>query len=50
MKVSELITLLEKANPDAVVHASDIYEEGIFEITGMIFDKGTVNLTGENND
>ena len=50
MKVHELRTMLERANPDAIIFASDIYDEGEFAITGMLFSEANVILTGENND
>ena len=48
MTVKELIKLLEHTNPDAEVYASDIYGEGVFPITGYVYDEQEVTLTGEN--
>ena len=47
MTVRELITMLMKVNMDAVVTASDIYDDGTFSITGMVFNEAGVDLTGE---
>ncbi|MCH8210708.1 MAG: hypothetical protein IIB99_04985 [Planctomycetes bacterium] len=48
MTVKELIFALQECNPDAEVHASDIYGEGVFPITGYVYDEQEVTLTGEN--
>lgn len=50
MTVKQLIDMLQRANPDADVVASDIYGEGTFGITGMVFGTDTVDLTGEDMD
>jgi len=47
MVVQELIALLSKLAPEAVVTASDVYGERTFEITGATYDAHTVELTGE---
>ncbi len=54
MTVLELINMLQTpgTNVDAKVVAIDLYNEGTFPITGMIYNLhgDTVELTGENND
>lgn len=50
MTVKELIDMLSEANPDAKVTACDLYSEGEFNITGMIYNDDGVELTGENTE
>lgn len=46
--VAELIEMLEATgSPSAMVVASDVYGEGEFPITGMVFNGDKVDLTGE---
>ena len=47
MTVKELIEMLEKVEPDAEVTAGDIYGEGEFPVTGMVYNQESVELTGE---
>ena len=47
MTVKELIQLLERTNPDVEVFASDVYMEGVFVLTGAIYNDDDVILTGE---
>ena len=47
MTVKEVIEMLGKADPEAEVHAADIYGEGIFPITGMVYDAEHFDMTGE---
>ena len=44
MTVKELIDLLLKCNPDAIVKAYDEYLQCPEEITGIIFDKYEVEI------
>ncbi len=50
MIVRELLEMLSNVNLDAEVTASDVYGEGTFVITGMLYAGAHVDLTGENND
>ena len=52
MTVLELINMLQTSgtNVDAKVVATDLYNEGTFPITGMIYNSNEIELTGENND
>ena len=48
MTVQQLIIMLVKLpNLSAPVVASDIYNEGTFTISGMIYNEDGVELTGE---
>ncbi len=48
MTVRELIGMLYSVpNLDVEVTASDTYGEGVFEITSMIFNNDSIELTGD---
>ena len=50
MTVKELIEMLRAANPNALVKAIDIYDEGTFLVTGMVYNMDSIELTGESLD
>ncbi len=50
MTKKELMEFLEPLEDDAEVFAGDIYGEGTFLITGAIYNKDRIELTGESLD
>ena len=47
MTVLELYKLIKDLSPNAEVFATDLYGEGTFKITGLIYNNDEVELTGE---